>query len=59
MEIRSAIDDNTAIRMQALPSDETAVLAGQENEAGCDFRGLSRTTHGGFAKRVLGVGFHG
>ena len=45
--------------MQTLAGDHTAVLTGQENEAGCNLRRLCRTTHGCSAELILGLFVHG
>lgn len=44
--------------MQALTRDEAAVLAGKEDETGCDLAGLTGSAHGG-GERLLGVFVHG
>lgn len=40
-----AVNHDTAVGMQALPGNHTAVLTRQENKAGCNLRRLRRTTH--------------
>ena len=45
--------------MQTLPSDHTAVLTSQENEASRNLRRLCRTTHGCSAELILCLFAHG
>ena len=56
---RLAINHNTAIRMQTLPGNHTAVLTGQENKACCNLRRLPRTAHRCRAQLILRLFGHG
>lgn len=50
---RSAIDHNTAVRMQALPRNHTAILTRQENKASRNLGRLRRPTHRRSAELIL------
>lgn len=54
-----AVNHHTGIRMQALPGNHTAILTGQENEAGRDLRRLGRPPHRIGAELVLRRVVHG
>ena len=50
---RLAVDHDTAVGMQALPRNHTAVLTRQEHEASGNLRRLRRTAHGRRAELIL------
>lgn len=57
--LNSAINNHATIRMQTLARDETAILAGEEDEASRDLAGLTRSTHRRAAELILCVFVHG
>lgn len=54
-----SIDDHATIGMQRLPCNHTAVLARQEDKAGCDLARLGRSTHRIGAELIYCILLHG